>query len=268
MNRLETMLAGRSAPAFIAFIVAGDPDRAKCVQIAKAVIDAGADILELGMPFSDPVADGPTIQRADERALQGGMNTDLLFDIIREIREYSEIPIVLLTYFNIVYKRGMDRFYHEASSAGLDAILIVDMPVEESEEASRLAYDVSIHQIFLVTPTTSAKRLELILSKAGGFLYLVSTLGVTGVRKKLSADALHLIERVKGRTHLPLAVGFGISTPDQVSQLIRGGADAIIVGSALVDIIEKHLHDWNTACSEIASYIKRMKQASGEYKQE
>lgn len=259
MSRLETILARRTAPAFIAFLVGGDPDHHRCIQAAKAVIDAGADILELGMPFSDPVADGPTIQRADERALRGGMTTDLLFDIIREIREYSEIPLVLLTYYNIVYRKGMDRFYHEASSAGLDAILIVDMPVEEAEEAVQLAHQVAIDQIFLVSPTTSAERLDQILSKAGGFLYLVSTLGVTGARKELSAEATRLITLVKKRTHLPLAVGFGISTPDHVSQLMKAGADAIIVGSALVDIMEKNLADGQKTCSELTAFIQQMK---------
>ncbi|MDD1672815.1 MAG: tryptophan synthase subunit alpha, partial [Methanomicrobiales archaeon] len=246
MSRLESVFSGRRPPAFIAFLVAGDPDRNTSAALARSIIDAGADVLELGMPFSDPIADGPTIQKADDRALASGMTPDHLFGMIREIRTYSAIPLVILTYYNIVYSRGIDRFYQEAAASGLDAILIVDLPPEESDEAVHAAGKNGIDQIFLVSETTSDERLEMILSRAGGFLYLVSTLGVTGARQELSPNIVTLLTRVKQGTDLPVAVGFGISRPEQVESLIRAGADAVIVGSAIVQHIEMNLGDAET----------------------
>jgi tryptophan synthase alpha chain len=225
------------------------------------VIDAGADVLEIGMPFSDPVADGPTIQKADERAIAAGMTPDLLFDMIREIREYSDIPLVLLTYCNSVYARGVERFYQEAASAGLDGILVVDMPLEESDPVVRIARRVGIDPIFLIAETTSDRRLGHILSRAGGFLYLVSTLGVTGVREELSPEVEALIARVKKMTELPVAVGFGISRPDQMKSLHAAGADAVIVGSAIVQRVEEQLRQKEKGWLRVGDYIRKMKGA-------
>ncbi|MDD1678516.1 MAG: tryptophan synthase subunit alpha, partial [Methanomicrobiales archaeon] len=211
MKRLSRIFQGRDHPAFIAFLVAGDPEYAASVSYAKAIIDAGADVLELGMPFSDPVADGSVIQEADERALAAGMTPDLLFSLLREIRNYSEIPLVILTYYNSVFTRGVARFYEEAAAAGADAILIVDLPVEESEEVVAVAQQTGIDPIFLVTATTSEERLSRITSRAGGFLYLVSTLGVTGMREDRFPHIEDLIRTVRKTSLLPIAVGFGIS---------------------------------------------------------
>lgn len=261
MTRLPKVFSNRSSPAFITFIVAGDPDTTTCIDVAKQLIDSGADILELGMPFSDPVADGPTIQKADERTLSRGMTPDLLFEIIRMIRLYSEVPIVILTYYNIVLQRGIERFYHEAKLAGIDGILIVDMPPEESREVVSTAKNYGLDQIFLVAETTSNRRLNLILSHASGFLYLVSTLGVTGTREELSQNVFQLIRHVRQETSLPLAVGFGISKPTHVKSLKESGVDGIIVGSAIVDIIERHLNEKDTMLDRISSFVIEMKRA-------
>ena len=261
MKRLKKVFRNRSSPAFIAFLVAGDPDCRTCIEIAKRVINAGADVLELGMPFSDPGADGPTIQKADERALSKGMTPDLLFDTVRAIRTYSQVPIVLLTYYNIVFRRRIERFYDEAKDAGIDGILIVDMPLEESEEVVRVARQYGLDQIFLITATTSDRRLKRILSHGSGFFYLVSILGVTGVREELPSNVLDFIRHIRQKTTLPLAVGFGISRPEHVKPLVGAGVDGIIVGSAIVTIIERYLKDNDTMQMEISHYIRGMKKA-------
>jgi tryptophan synthase alpha chain len=263
MNRLGRALHSEGQMAFVAFLVAGDPDYAASLAYAKAVIKAGADVLELGMPFSDPVADGPVIQRADERALAAGMTPDHLFSLIREIRTGSEIPLVILTYYNSVFTRGVRRFYEEAAEAGADAILIVDLPLEESDEAVQIARETGIAPVFLVAETTSDLRLASIASRAEGFLYLVSTLGVTGIREDLFPQMKDLIARVRRVSRLPLAVGFGISRPEQVRSLQSSGADAVIVGSAIVRRIQETPGDVEVGCREIAAYVREMKQAMG-----
>jgi tryptophan synthase alpha chain len=261
MKRLQNVFRSRDGGVFIAFLVAGDPDYDASVSYAQAVINAGADILELGMPCSDPVADGPVIQRADERALASGITPDHLFSLIREIRSFSGIPLVILCYYNTVFARGMERFYQEAAEAGADAVLIVDLPLEESDEATRIASERGIDPIFLVAETTSDPRLERIAARAGGFLYLVSTLGVTGIREDLFPRMEDLITRVHRVSPLPVAVGFGVSRPEQVRSLRASGADAVIVGSAIVQRIEDHLEDRERGCDEVAEYIRGLKGA-------
>ncbi len=258
MNRIDRMFKSLDRPAFIAFLVAGDPDRGQCIQAAKSVIDGGADILELGIPFSDPVADGPTIQRADIRALQSGTNFAMALDIVREIRGCSSVPIVLLTYYNIVYRRGVERFYREAAASGVDGILIVDMPLEECGEVLETAQCQGIRQIFLVAPTTNDERLERILASASGFVYLVSRLGTTGGREQLSGDTLELIGRIRPRTELPLAVGFGISRAEHIHACAAAGVDAVIVGSVIVDIVEATIHDRSAMQKELRDYVREM----------
>jgi tryptophan synthase alpha chain len=261
MGRIEEVFRNRSSPAFIGFTVGGDPDKETCIRISKALIDGGTDILELGVPFSDPVADGPTIQRADDRALAAGTTPSTIFEIVREIRNYSEVPIVFLTYYNIVHRRGVDRFYREAHEAGVDGILIADMPIEESGDITEFAARHSVDLIFLVTQTTSDERIQKIAAKAQGYLYLVSVLGVTGVRDDVSSGALDLLHRVRKFTKLPLALGFGISTPDHASTCVAAGADGVIVGSAIVDIIERNLKNPQTMEHELKGYVTRMKNA-------
>jgi len=259
MGRIGVVFERRERPAFIGFTVAGDPDKEACIRAATALIEGGADILELGIPFSDPVADGPTIQRADERALASGTTVDTVFEIVRELRKRSEIPIVFLVYYNMVYHRGVDRFYREAHEAGADGILIADMPVEESGDVYETALRHGIDPIFLVTQTTSDERIGKIASRARGYLYLVAVLGVTGVRDSVSAGALDLLKRVRKHTGVPLALGFGISTPDHAKVCAEAGADGIIVGSAIVGIVEKNAGNPAAMAQELREYVGRMK---------
>ncbi|HVP96534.1 tryptophan synthase subunit alpha [Methanoregula sp.] len=261
MGRIESVFAKNGKTAFIGFTVAGDPDKETSVRIAKALIDGGTDILELGIPFSDPVADGPTIQRADDRALAAGTTPDVIFELVREVRKDSEVPIVFLTYYNTIFRRGIDRFYREAQEAGVDGILVADMPVEESEEVVATAQKYGIVPIFLLTQTTSSERMDTIVRHARGYLYLVSVLGVTGARTTVSPEALSLLQRVREHTGLPLAPGFGISTPEQVRIWKQAGADGVIVGSAIVDIIERHLGDTPAMETALRQYVASMKKA-------
>ncbi len=262
MGRIESVFAKKGKTAFIGFTVAGDPDKETSVRIAKALIDGGTDILEFGVPFSDPVADGPTIQRADDRALAAGTTPDTIFAIVRDVRAYSEVPIVFLTYYNTIYRRGIDRFYREAHEAGVDGILVADMPVEESEEVVEIAQKYGIDPIFLITQTTSDERMDTIVRHARGYLYLVSVLGVTGARKTVAPEALALLHRVRTHTDLPLAIGFGISTPDHVKTCQDAGADGVIVGSAIVDIVEKNLGNPVAMENAIRQYVAGMKNAA------
>ena len=265
MGRIDTAFTYGSMkkPAFIGFTVAGDPDKATCVRIARALIAGGTDILELGVPFSDPVADGPTIQKADERALAAGTTPDTIFEIAREIRKGSEVPIVFLTYYNIVHRRRIERFYREAHDAGVDGILIADMPVEESEEVCAVAARYGIDPIFLITQTTSDERIKNIAAKARGYLYLVAVLGVTGTRDEVSDGAINLLHRVRKHTRLPLALGFGISTPEHAKTCALAGADGVIVGSAIVELVERNLENLDVMERELQDYVKGMKQATG-----
>jgi tryptophan synthase alpha chain len=263
MGRIETAFAAASMkkPAFIGFTVAGDPDKITCIRIARALIAGGTDILELGVPFSDPVADGPTIQKADERALGAGTTPDTVFELVREIRKESDVPIILLTYYNIVHRRGIEQFYHEAHDAGVDGILIADMPVEESEEVCAVAARYDIDPIFLITQTTSDNRIKKIAEKARGYLYLVAVLGVTGVRDQVSDGAINLLHRVRRHTSIPLAIGFGISTPVHAQTCAHAGADGVIVGSAIVEIVELNLNDPNAMERQLKEYVSAMKKA-------
>jgi tryptophan synthase alpha chain len=259
MGRIESVFEKKGTTAFIGFAVAGDPDKETSVRIAKALIDGGTDILEFGVPFSDPVADGPTIQRADDRALAAGTTPDTIFEIVREVRAYSEVPIVFLTYYNTIYRRGIDRFYREAHEAGVDGILVADMPVEESDEVVAVAQKYGIDPIFLITQTTSTERMDTIVKHAKGYLYLVAVLGVTGARKEVAPEALALLHRVHSHTDLPLAIGFGISTPAHAKTCRDAGADGVIVGSAIVSIVEKNRHDPAAMENELRAYVAEMK---------
>ena len=227
-------------------------------------MDGGADILEIGMPFSDPVADGPVIQRAHTRALEGGMTVDRYFDTVRKIRQFSEIPLVLMVYCNTVHRRGVERFYREAREAGADGILVVDMPPEEGERALAAARDNNLDQIFLVAPSTSDERLDLVARSGSGFLYLASLLGVTGARNRLSGEASRLVGRVRPHTGLPLAVGFGISRPEHAKALAEAGADGVIVGSAIVDLAETHAGDSDRMAGEIREFVAGMRKPLGD----
>lgn len=224
--------------AFMPFLVAGDPDFKTSLALIKHVSEH-ADLLEIGFPYSDPLADGPTIQAADGRALASGMNTDNVFELISSVRKFSKVPITVLVYANLVYQQGIDDFYRKAKAAGIDGVLVPDVPVEEAEPFVKAAKKYDIDPIFLVAQTTTNERLKKILKYAQGFLYLVSVLGVTGKRQAFSKDTTAFIKRIRSQTKLPLAVGFGIHTREQAQAFAAAGADGIIVGSALIDLIAK-----------------------------
>ncbi|MDP3762718.1 MAG: tryptophan synthase subunit alpha [bacterium] len=243
--------------AFMPFLVAGDPDFKTSLKIGK-LFSSYADILEVGFPYSDPLADGPTIQAADSRALKSGMTTDKVFELIRRIRSFSPVPISVLAYANLVYQRGIRRFYREVLDAGVDGVLVPDVPMEEAAPFVSASKKAGVDPIFLVTQTTTAKRLKKINACAMGYLYVVSVLGVTGVRDTLSPGTKEFLRRIKAGTSLPLAVGFGISTREQISALKRAGADGAIVGSALVKIIEKNLNDKTGLIKKLKKHIAEL----------
>jgi tryptophan synthase alpha chain len=234
-----TRLRSEGRRGFIPFITAGDPDlettRALIVELARS----GATAVELGVPFSDPVADGPTIQRSSERALRRGVSVSDVLAVIREARRETDVPVVLFGYFNPLLQFGVERLADESASAGADGILVTDLVPEESADFNSALARRGLDQIFLVAPTTSDARLRSIAERASGFIYAVSRAGVTGARTDLSAEAARLVARVREVSSLPVAVGFGVSTPEHVSE-VWTYADAAVVGSALVAEIEKH----------------------------
>jgi tryptophan synthase alpha chain len=232
-------LRGTGRRGFIPFITAGDPDlqttRALIVELARA----GATLVELGVPFSDPVADGPTIQRSSERALKRGVGLADVLETLADARSETDVPVILFSYFNPLLQFGVERLAEASARAGVDGILATDLVPEESAEFNATLARRGLDQIFLVAPTTSDARLRMVAERASGFIYAVSRAGVTGARTDLSAEAARLVERVRGVTDLPVAVGFGISSPEHVAEVWRY-ADAVVVGSALVSEIEKH----------------------------
>ncbi|MDK2889714.1 MAG: tryptophan synthase alpha chain [Methanoculleus sp.] len=243
MSRIDDLFA-RKNPVFIGFTVAGDPGIEASFGVATTMIDAGVDLLEIAVPYSDPVADGPVIERAHVRALRAGTTPDDVFGLVRRVRGYAPaLPLVLFTYYNIVYRRGADRFFAEAAAAGADGVLIVDLPVEESGEVAPYAARHGIDRIALIAPTTSPERQHAILREASGFVYLISLEGVTGERDRLPPNLTGLVGAVREKTDLPLAVGFGISRPEHVAAVAAAGANGVIVGSALVRLIEEHAGD-------------------------
>jgi len=225
--------------ALITYITAGDPTPEHTAGLVRALERGGADLIELGVPFSDPIADGPVIQRAGERALRAGTNLRRVLEIAREIRAGSEIPLLLFTYLNPVLRYGLERLATDAKSAGIDGILLTDVSVEEAGEFTRTMQAAGLDTVFLAAPTSSPRRLKLIAEYSSGFVYLVSRLGVTGEQQSVSAAVAPLIEAMRAQTKLPLAVGFGVSRPEHVAELGRQ-AEGVVVGSALMSLIEKN----------------------------
>mgnify|MGYP005852709583 CR=1 FL=1 len=225
---------------FVAYLCAGDPDFATSVACCRAVLDAGADILEIGVPFSDPLADGMTNQLAAQRALESGMTVDKVFELVREIRRFSQKPIVFYTYYNLVFANGVAEYVRRAAAAGVDGMLTLDLPPEDADELLAISREHGLKNIFIVAPTTSEARLARIAQGATGFIYYVSREGVTGVRESLAGNIGDMVRRIKAATPLPVAVGFGISRREQVRE-VAGMADAVVVGSALVNCIKNNL---------------------------
>ena len=226
--------------ALIPYITAGDPSLEITRQLIFALEEAGADMIELGMPFSDPMADGPTIQRASERALAGNVSLRRILELVIEIRKKTEIPIILFGYYNPFFIYGTKRLAFDARRAGVDGILAVDLPPEEADELKTFTDQTGIDLIFLLAPTSTEDRMRLIASKASGFIYYVSVTGVTGARSTLDKDIEQYVKQIRRFSSLPVGVGFGISTPEQVNKIIRF-ADAVIVGSALIKVIEANI---------------------------
>ena len=237
--------AFESGKAFIAFITCGDPD-----------LENGADLIELGIPFSDPTAEGPVIQGANLRALQGGVTTDKIFDLVRELREDVSIPMVFMTYANVVYSYGAERFIRTCREIGIDGLILPDVPFEEKEEFLPLCHQYGVDLVSMIAPT-SESRIADIAAEAEGFLYIVSSLGVTGTRSEITTDLASIVSVVRRHSRIPCAVGFGISTPEQAWKM-ADVSDGAIVGSAIIKILEQYGRD---AAPEVGKYVRSMKDA-------
>src|SRR4051812_25039003 len=245
MSRLASTFArarAQNRAAFVAYICAGDPDFETSVAGCRALLENGVDILELGVPFSDPLADGLTNQLAAQRALEGGMTAARVFELVKRIRQFSDAPLVFYTYYNLVYSNGVDAYVRAAKEAGVDAILTLDLPPEEAGEMTAACRQHGVGTVFIVAPTTPDARIETIAKATTGFLYYVSREGVTGVRDQVAANIPEAIARVRAKTSLPMVVGFGIGTRAQVAEVAKH-ADGVVVGSALVNCVRDGLAD-------------------------
>ena len=248
--------AFENGKAFIPFITCGDPDLETTAAVVRAAVANGADLIELGIPFSDPTAEGPVIQGANLRALNGGVTTDKIFDLVRNLRRDVEVPMVFMTYANVVFSYGSERFISTCREIGIDGLILPDVPYEEKEEFLPICRRYGVDLISLIAPT-SEDRIAMIAREAGGFLYIVSSLGVTGVRSEIKTDLGAIVETVRQNTDIPCAIGFGISTPEQAAKM-AGISDGAIVGSAIVRLIGEHGKD---APEYVGEYVKRMKEA-------
>lgn len=251
MSRISD--AFKNGKAFIPFITAGDPSADFTVKTVLAMVEAGADVVEIGVPFSDPIAEGPVIQEANIRALSAGMTTDGVFEIVKRVREKSDVPICLMGYLNPVFHYGYDKFFAKCQEAGVDGIIIADLPYEEKAEAEEIAAKYGVEIVSLIAPT-SQQRIQMIAKEAKGYIYLVSSLGVTGVRSEITTDVAAIVKAIKEVTDTPVAIGFGISTPQQAADM-AGKSDGAIVGSAIIRMIAK---GGEAATSEVAEYVKEM----------
>lgn len=251
--------AFENGKAFIGFLTAGDPTIEKTVEYILAMEEAGCDLIEIGIPFSDPMAEGVVIQDANVRALKHNTTTDDVFDIVKAVREKTDIPLVFLTYINPVFFYGYERFFKRCNELGIDGIISPDLPYEEKGEIAEIARKNDVDVISLIAPT-SKERIQKIAGDASGFIYIVSSLGVTGMRSEIKTDLNAIIEDIRDVCDLPLAVGFGINTPEQ-SRDIAKIADGVIVGSAIVKIIEEH---GENAAEALKEYVSSMKKAANE----
>ena len=248
--------AFKNTKAFIPFLTGGDPTIDKTEEYIYKMVEAGADIIEIGIPFSDPIAEGPVIQEANIRALKNGATPERIFEMVERVRTKTQVPIVFLTYLNPVFNYGYDKFFARCKKAGVDGIIIPDMPFEEKGELAEEAKKNGVDIISLIAPT-SANRIQMIAKEAKGYVYVISSLGVTGMRSEIKTDLKSIIDLVKQATDVPAAVGFGINTPEQAAEISKI-SDGVIVGSAIVKIIEKY---GENAANEVYKYVKEMKDA-------
>lgn len=256
MSKIADAFAG--GKAFIPFITCGDPDLETTTAAVQAAVENGADLIELGIPFSDPTAEGPVIQGANLRALKGGVTTDRIFGLVRDLRRDVTVPLVFMTYANVVFSYGTERFLAACREAGIDGLILPDVPFEEREEFLPFCRRYGVDLISLIAPT-SEHRIAKIAREAEGFLYIVSSLGVTGTRSEITTDLSSMVEVVRQNTAIPCAVGFGISTPEQAKRMAEV-SDGAIVGSAIVRLLEQYGKD---APQQIGAYVKQMKAALG-----
>lgn len=248
--------AFENGKAFIAFITCGDPDLETTAAAVRAAVSNGADLIELGIPFSDPTAEGPVIQGANLRALHGGITTDKIFAFVKELRHDVEVPMVFMTYANVVFSYGAERFIAKCKETKIDGLILPDLPFEEKEEFLPTCHQYGIDLVSLIAPT-SENRIAMIAKEAEGFLYIVSSLGVTGTRSEIKTDLTSIVEVVRQNTDIPCAIGFGISTPEQARKMANI-SDGAIVGSAIIKLLEKYGKD---APKYIGEYVKSMKDA-------
>ena len=256
MTDIRISDAFKNGKAFIPFVTCGDPDLETTGKIVRAMAENGADLIELGIPFSDPTAEGPVIQGANIRALSGGVTTDLVFDLVRDLRKDVAVPMVFMTYANVVYSYGAERFIATCRDIGVQGLILPDIPYEEKEEFLDLCHEYGVELVSLVAPT-SANRIAMIAKEAEGFLYIVSSLGVTGTRTEISTDLDAIVKVVRENTDIPCAIGFGISTPEQAAKM-GAIADGAIVGSAIVKLVAEYGRD---AAGPVGDYVKSMKEA-------
>lgn len=242
--------------AFIAFVTGGDPDMETTEKLIPKMAEAGADVIEIGIPFSDPIAEGVVIQEADVRALQEGATTDKLFEMVVRIRKKTQVPLVFMTYMNPIYTYGTERFMERCAQVGIDGVIIPDVPFEEKEEVSKACQKAGVKLISMIAPT-SKERIHMIAREAEGFLYCVSSLGVTGVRNKITTDITEMIEQVRQISDIPCAIGFGIATPEQAYEMAEI-TDGVIVGSAIVKLIAQY---GKKSIEPVCQYIQTMKKA-------
>ena len=248
--------AFKNGKAFIPFITCGDPDLETTAACVRAAVKNGADLIELGIPFSDPTAEGPVIQGANVRALTGGVKTDMIFEFVRGLRTDVDIPLVFMTYANVVFSYGADRFFRNCMESGIDGIILPDLPFEEKAEFLTVCRKYGVDLISMIAPT-SKERISVIAREAEGFLYIVSSMGVTGTRTKITTDIDSIIKVVKENTDIPCAVGFGISTPEQAHRMAEA-SDGVIVGSAIIKLLEKY---GRNAAGAVGEFVKSMKES-------
>ena len=254
MNRIRKAFA--SGKAFIPFITCGDPDLETTGKLVRAMAEEGADLIELGIPFSDPTSEGPVIQGADLRALKGGVTTDRILEFVWELRKDVSVPLVFMTYANVVFSYGTDRFIQKAAEAGIDGLILADVPFEERDEFLEVCDRYDLDLIPMIAPT-SRERIRMIAREARGFIYIVSSLGVTGVRSTITTDIGAMVRLIREVSDVPCAVGFGISTPEQ-AQKMAASSDGAIVGSAIVRIIEEYGRD---SVGPVRKYVREMCEA-------
>ena len=258
MNRIERAFQNAQSQdrsAFVSYVCAGDPNPATSLQVCRALLRSGVDILEIGVPFSDPLADGLTNQLAAQRALEAGTTREDVFDLVRKIREEDgQTPIVFYTYYNLMFSGGLEAYIAEAKEAGVDGLLVLDLPPEEAGDYMEACRKIEMKTVFLLAPTTPEERVEYIAQNATGFIYYVSRTGVTGVREDLASDLREMVDMIKRHSDNPLVVGFGIQNPDQVNAVARL-ADGVVVGSAIVNTIKENLEDEGKMLEQIESLV-------------